>query len=51
MKPLLQVALDFIDLHRAIKIVKEIVEGGADIIEIGTPLIKSEGVRAISEIK
>ncbi|MCX7716165.1 MAG: orotidine 5'-phosphate decarboxylase, partial [Endomicrobia bacterium] len=31
--------------------VKEIVEGGADIIEIGTPLIKSEGVRAISEIK
>lgn len=51
MKPLLQVALDFVDLHRALKIVKEIIDGGADIIEIGTPLIKSEGVRAISEIK
>ena len=51
MKPLLQVALDFVDLHRAIKVAKEAVEGGADILEIGTPLIKSEGVRAISEIK
>lgn len=50
-KPLLQVALDFVDLHRAIKIVKEVIDGGADIIEVGTPLIKSEGVRAISEIK
>ncbi len=47
----LQVALDFIDLHRAIKAAKEAVEGGADIIEVGTPLIKSEGVRAITEIK
>ncbi|MFN3551102.1 MAG: 3-hexulose-6-phosphate synthase [Endomicrobiia bacterium] len=50
-KPLLQVALDFIDLHRALKMAKECVEAGADIIEIGTPLIKSEGVRAITEIK
>jgi len=51
MKPLLQVALDFVDLHRAIKVAKEAVEGGVDILEVGTPLIKSEGVRAISEIK
>jgi len=50
-KPLLQIALDFVDLHRAIKIVNEILQAGVDIIEIGTPLIKSEGVRAISEIK
>jgi len=50
-KPLLQIALDFVDLHRAIKIVNEIIDAGVDIIEIGTPLIKSEGVRAISEIK
>lgn len=47
----LQVALDFVDLHRAIKAAKEAVEGGADIIEVGTPLIKSEGVKAITEIK
>ncbi|MCX7940768.1 MAG: 3-hexulose-6-phosphate synthase [Elusimicrobiota bacterium] len=50
-KPLLQVALDFVDLHRAVKTVKEIIDAGVDIIEVGTPLIKSEGVRAISEIK
>lgn len=49
--PLLQVALDFVDLHRAVKIVKEIIDAGVDIIEVGTPLIKSEGVRAITEIK
>lgn len=49
--PLLQVALDFVDLHRAIKIVEEIKDVGVDIIEIGTPLIKSEGVKAITEIK
>lgn len=49
--PLLQVALDFVDLHRAIKIVQEIKDAGVDIIEIGTPLIKSEGIKAISEIK
>ncbi len=47
----LQVALDFIDLHRAVKAAKEAAEGGADIIEIGTLLIKSEGVKAITEIK
>ncbi len=50
-RPLLQVALDFIDLHRALKMAKECVEAGADIIEIGTLLIKSEGVRAITEVK
>lgn len=50
-KPLLQVALDFVDLHRALKIAEECIEGGVDIVEVGTPLIKSEGVRAITEIK
>ncbi|MEN3013925.1 MAG: 3-hexulose-6-phosphate synthase [Endomicrobiia bacterium] len=49
--PLLQVALDFVDLHRATKIVQEIKDTGVDIIEIGTPLIKSEGIKAITEIK
>ncbi len=50
--PLLQLALDFIDLPRAIKVAKEAVHSGmVDLIEIGTPLIKSEGVRAITEIK
>lgn len=51
MKPILQVALDVINLHRALQIAKEAVEGGVDWIEIGTPLIKSEGMNAVREIK
>jgi 3-hexulose-6-phosphate synthase/6-phospho-3-hexuloisomerase len=50
-EPILQVAIDVIQLHRALQIAKEAIEGGADWIEIGTPLIKSEGVNAIREIK
>jgi len=48
---LLQIALDFIDLPRAITVAKEAVNAGCDIIEIGTPLIKSEGMNAIRKIK
>ncbi len=44
---LLQVALDFINLERAMKVAEEAIEGGADIIEAGTPLIKAEGMNAI----
>jgi 3-hexulose-6-phosphate synthase/6-phospho-3-hexuloisomerase len=51
MEPVLQVALDFENLHRALQVAKEAVEGGADWIEVGTPLIKSEGMQAIREIK
>ena len=47
MWPVLQIALDFMQLHRSIVISEEAVEGGADWIEIGTPLIKSEGTEAI----
>ncbi len=50
-EPILQVALDVVDLHRAIQIAKEAVNGGVDWLEIGTPLIKSEGMNAIREIK
>jgi len=51
MKPKLQVALDFLNLDRAIKVAEESVAGGVDWIEIGTPLIKSEGLNAVREIK
>jgi len=51
MKPVLQVALDFVDLDRALRCAKEAVEGGVDWLEIGTPLIKSEGLNAIREIR
>jgi len=51
MKPILQLALDFVDLQRALKNAKEGVVGGADWLEAGTPLIKSEGLQAIRELR
>lgn len=47
----LQVALDMLELERAVQIAKEAVEGGADWIEAGTPLIKSEGMNAIRALR
>jgi len=51
MKPVLQLALDFVDLRRALQVAEEAVAGGVDWLEAGTPLIKSEGLQAIREIK
>ena len=51
MKPVLQVALDLMHRKRAMEIAKEAVAGGADWIEAGTPLIKSEGVEVIRDLK
>ena len=50
-KTILQLALDFTDVHRVLKIIKKAIAGGVDWIEIGTPLIKSEGVNAIRIVK
>ncbi|NLV72887.1 MAG: DUF561 domain-containing protein [Actinobacteria bacterium] len=51
MKPVLQLALDFVDLPRALQVAEEAVAGGADWLEAGTPLIKSEGLQALRELK
>ncbi len=51
MKRKLQVALDMTSISEAIKIGGEAAEGGADIIEAGTPLIKKEGISAVRRIK
>ena len=51
MKPVLQVALDFVNLSRAVRCAKEAVQGGVDWIEAGTPLIKSEGLNAVRELR
>lgn len=51
MKPVLQLALDFVDLPRALQVAEEAIAGGADWLEAGTPLIKSEGLDAIRQIK
>ncbi|MBN2025733.1 MAG: orotidine 5'-phosphate decarboxylase [Actinobacteria bacterium] len=50
-KPVLQLALDFVDLERAIQVAVEAVEGGVDWIEAGTPLIKSEGLNAVRALR
>ncbi len=50
-KPILQVALDVLEIDRAIQIAKEAIEGGADWIEAGTPLIKSEGMDAVRKLR
>jgi 3-hexulose-6-phosphate synthase/6-phospho-3-hexuloisomerase len=51
MKPVLQLALDFVDLKRAVKNAEAAVAGGADWLEAGTPLIKSEGLEAVRELR
>ncbi len=51
MAVVLQVALDFVDLHRAVKVAEAAIEGGADWLEIGTPLIKSEGMNAVRHVR
>ncbi|KAB2947594.1 MAG: bifunctional hexulose-6-phosphate synthase/ribonuclease regulator [Candidatus Methanoperedens sp.] len=51
MKPVLQVALDVLETERAIQIAREAITGGADWVEAGTPLIKSEGMDALRKLK
>ena len=51
MWPVLQIALDLMHLRRSIEIAHESVEGGADWIEVGTPLIKSEGAESIRALR
>jgi len=48
--PVLQVALDFVDVERAIRCAREAAEGGAGRLEAGTPLIKSEGLDCVRRL-
>ncbi len=48
--PSLQVALDLLSIEDALTISEEAVKGGADWLEVGTPLIKNHGVLAIKKI-
>ncbi|MDY5679564.1 MAG: 3-hexulose-6-phosphate synthase, partial [Candidatus Methanomethylophilaceae archaeon] len=49
--PTLQIALDLMQLNRSVVIAHEAVDGGADWIEAGTPLIKSEGAEAVRALR
>lgn len=49
--PPVQIALDLIDLPRALQIAEEAAEGGVTWIESGTPLIKAEGMESIRALR
>ncbi|MCH6269461.1 3-hexulose-6-phosphate synthase [Neobacillus citreus] len=46
----LQLALDLVNIPEAIKVVRE-VEEYIDVVEIGTPVVINEGLRAVMEVK
>jgi 3-hexulose-6-phosphate synthase/6-phospho-3-hexuloisomerase len=51
MRPVLQLALDFVDLHRALGAAREGAAGGVDWLEVGTPLLKAEGLDAVRKLR
>lgn len=51
MEPLVQVALDFVNLNRALRVAEAAAAGGADWLEAGTPLIKSEGLDCLRALR
>ncbi len=51
MEPLVQIALDFVNLNRALKVAEAATAGGADWLEAGTPLIKSEGLDCLRALR
>ncbi|ASJ01853.1 Fe-S cluster assembly protein HesB [Thermococcus profundus] len=48
---ILQVALDLTDIDQALSIAEKAARGGAHWLEVGTPLIKKEGMRAVELMK
>ncbi|TDL31144.1 3-hexulose-6-phosphate synthase [Jeotgalibacillus sp. S-D1] len=46
----LQLALDLVNIPQAIELVKEIEEH-VDVVEIGTPVVINEGLKAVKEMK
>ncbi|MBT5710223.1 bifunctional hexulose-6-phosphate synthase/ribonuclease regulator, partial [Candidatus Poribacteria bacterium] len=51
MTPVLQVALDFYNWSRAMVVADEAAAGGAQWLEAGTPLIKSEGLEVVRQLR
>ncbi len=48
--PIVQVAIDTLDIERALRVGEAAVKAGVDWLEAGTPLITFQGVRAIGEL-
>ena len=51
MEPVLQLALDFVNLEQALRAAREAAAGAVDWLEAGTPLIKSEGLDAVRALR
>ncbi|MGD0330925.1 MAG: orotidine 5'-phosphate decarboxylase / HUMPS family protein [Nitrososphaeria archaeon] len=49
--PKLQIAFDILTIDRVIEISYKVENSGVDILEAGTPLIKSVGIGAVKELK
>lgn len=46
-----QVALDLVDLRKALEITRELCAAGLELVEVGTPLIKTHGLPAVGAVK
>lgn len=51
MEPVVQLALDFLNIDQALRVAREAVAGGIDWLEAGTPLIKAEGLNAVRRLR
>ncbi|NLW50364.1 MAG: bifunctional hexulose-6-phosphate synthase/ribonuclease regulator [Candidatus Brocadiaceae bacterium] len=51
MDPVVQLALDFVNLEQALRAAREAYAGGIRWLEAGTPLIKSEGLDAVRALR
>jgi 3-hexulose-6-phosphate synthase/6-phospho-3-hexuloisomerase len=51
MEPVLQLALDFVNLEQALRAAREAARAGVTRLEAGTPLIKSEGLQAVRALR
>ena len=49
--PVIQIALDFTEFKRALKVARDAVSAGIVWLEAGTPLIKAEGMEAVRLLK
>jgi len=51
MEPVIQLALDFVNMEQALRVAREAVAGGVEWLEAGTPLIKAEGLHAVRRLR
>jgi 3-hexulose-6-phosphate synthase len=50
-RPLIQIALDFPTIQHATACARLGIEAGVDLLEIGTPLIVSEGMKTVGQLR